>query len=523
MVGDKIISFSEGSKYYYEMGNYYYQKNNLDKALTYYQRALAVDPANPVNHFNVACLLSELGKYRESSSMFKHIVTELDTNLSESWFWLAMNHGQLQQYKEACQYLRKYLEQEPDGDYSWQAQEILEYMRSDLPMLSQKQRNKIDRLCAKGIDLVNQGSLKEAIKCFTAASNIEPEMIAPRNNLALSWFYLGEIHKAVEMTQEILSREPDNVFANCNLATFYYVVENQLALRRQVHVLDGLWSDEPDEMIKLSTTYGLLGMDKRSLAVLNSLYESGFRSYELILLMGIANYNCGQIANSAQLFEKLNEMEPDNPYQVYRQLCDIPFKNKIPYHLRIPNESIALVLETDPQQADITFLKECPKLWPQVLWIIRSGNGVARERLIAGIIRLNFQPLLEQLIEMIWQPKTEGQCRQEIFAALAHTDIPVWHQRFWNQGKVSNSVNVLETALGLMFQEGHGLNNLYLAFNVWTSFAQRKRPRIRKVGLWCAALLVFVQGLDKLEELSATFEVSPQSVYKAVRQLTSLV
>jgi len=57
-MGKRIVEFSEGSKYYYELGNYYYNKNNLDRALTYYQRALAVDPTNPVNHFNVACLLS---------------------------------------------------------------------------------------------------------------------------------------------------------------------------------------------------------------------------------------------------------------------------------------------------------------------------------------------------------------------------------------------------------------------------------------------------------------------------------
>ena len=70
-MGNRIVEFSRGSKFYYELGNYYYYKNNLDRALAYYQRALAVDPANPVNYFNVACLLSELGKYRESISLFK--------------------------------------------------------------------------------------------------------------------------------------------------------------------------------------------------------------------------------------------------------------------------------------------------------------------------------------------------------------------------------------------------------------------------------------------------------------------
>ena len=521
-MGDKVINFSEGSKFYFELGNYYYQKNNLDEALSYYQRALAVDPANPVNHFNVACLLSELGKYRESSSIFQQIVTELDSDMSESWFWLAMNHGQLQQYKEAGQYLRKYLEQEPDGEYSWQAEEILDYMRSDLPMLSQGQRNKIDRLCTKGIELVNQGRLKEAIKCFTRASDIEPEMTAPRNNLALSWFYLGEMGKAIEMTQEILEREPANVFANCNLATFYYVVEDQLGVRRQVQILDGLWSEDSDEMIKLGTTYGLLGLDKKALAVFRFLYDSGFRSFELTLLKGITYYNCGNLSEAANFFSRLNEMEPDNPYRIYRYLCDRTFSGKIPYHLRIPEETIAMLLESEPGDVDLGFLRDSPELWPQLLWIIRNGSGVAREKLVQVISLLAHEPLIDLLIPMIWDQGIDIRCRKAIFIAFKDSDIQLWNQRYWNQALSKNAALALEVALESLCKDGHGFSTLNRAYSSWLSFWILNKPRIRNTDLWSAAVLVFVDGLDSVDKTAARFGVAPHGLLKAVKQLIGL-
>lgn len=522
-MGDKVINFSDGSKYYFEIGTYYYNKNNLDKALLYYQRALAVDPANPVNHFNVACLLSELGKYRESSSIFNRIVTEMDSGMSESWFWLAMNYGQLQQYKEACQYLRKYLEQEPHGDYSWQAEEILEYMRSDLPMLSAGQRNKIDRLCNQGIDLVNQGRLKEAIKCFTKASDIEPELTAPLNNLALSWFYLGKIGKAIEMTKSILEREPNNVFANCNLTTFYYIVNDQLAMRRQVQILDGLWGDDPDEMLKLGTTYGLLGMDRKAFDAFRVLYDTSFRSFELILLLGIAAYNCGHTADAVRFFDRVNELEPDNPYKTYRESCNLSGTRKIPYHLRVPEETVAALLEAEPDEANMAAIADSPDLWGQLLWIIRNGSGVARKRLIEVILRIKPGPLLDALITMAWEAGVDTRCRQDIFSAVAEAGHNVWASRYWNRGFFPEHAElVLKRALEIMAEQGCDYLEMVRAYGAWVNFWTGNKPRIRNIRLWSVALVVFVEGLDAVHDKAGRFGLAPRSLQKAVLQLRGL-
>ena len=73
-MAEKVIKFSAGAKFYFQLGNYYYYRNNLDKALAYFERAYAIDPANLSNHFYLARLLSELGNYQKSSSLFKGII-----------------------------------------------------------------------------------------------------------------------------------------------------------------------------------------------------------------------------------------------------------------------------------------------------------------------------------------------------------------------------------------------------------------------------------------------------------------
>lgn len=434
----------------------------------------------------------------------------MDGAIAESWFWLAMNYGQLQQYKEACLYLRKYLEHEPDGDFSWQAEEILDYMRSDLPMLTPDQRSRVDRLCRSGMALVSQGRLREAIKCFTRASDIEPEMSAPKNNLALSWFYLGDIGKAIEMTRDILHREPGNVFANCNLASFYFVLDDHLALRRQVSILDSLWNDDPDEMLKLGTTYGMLSFDRKALDVFRYLYNNGSRSFELLLLLGIATFNCGHLLEAARIFDRINAKEPDNPYSSYRLLCKQGTPGKIPYYLRIPEEALAQLFDVEPGQAELEHIADTPSLWPQLLWIIRNGSSVGRSKVLHALSKMGNRQLIDKVLGYLWDQSIDLACRQEIFTEFAGTEVSVCNQSYWNHGQFSvNRAQALEMALDLLERQGYGFSALNSTYIAWSTFCRKNNPCIRSPRLWCAALLVMAVGLEALDKIAAQFEISP--------------
>lgn len=519
----RIVEFSQGSKYYYELGNYYYNKNNLDRALSYYQRALAVDPANPVNHFNVACLLSELGKYRESISLFKK-VTEMDSGPSESWFWLALNHGQLQQYKEACKYLRKYLEQEPDGEYSWQAEEILEYLRSDLPMLTPGQRVKIDRLCTNGIDLISQGRLEEAIKCFARASAVEPEMTAPKNNLAISWFYLGDMGKALELTWEILRAEPNNIFANCNLCTFYFILDDQLALRRQIRVINGLWSDDIDEMLKLGTTYGLLGLNREALDVFRHLESLGMVSFEILLLLGIAYFNCRQFTQAAKVFDRVNALEPDSPYVCYRWLCTDSPQVKLPYHLQAPQPILAAILAAAADPVHMEELKKSPDLWPQLLWLIRNSNPAPRARILEAVASLDHRPLSDMVAALVWDEGLGSECRGQIYDHLSHSGFPVIGERYWNRGRFSkNRALVLKAVLADLAERGFEFSALNRAYLAWSCFCSRQNVRIGNIQLWRAALLLMICGMDQLETIAAEFQLPQGQLCQAMARFSFFI
>lgn len=514
----KLIDFNKGSELYFRLGNYYYDKNNLDRALNYYERAAAVDPANPANQFNLACLLSELGHYQRSTTIFQGIVKEKHPGFSESWFWLAMNFGQQQQYREASYYLRKYLEQDPEGDYSWQAEEILDYLRTDLPMLSENKRKKIEDLCLQGIELTSLGELQEAIKCFSKACDLEPELTVPRNNLALIWFQLGEIDKAIAVTREVLERQAQNVFANCNLAAFLHFVNDEVALRRQVQVLHGLWSDNPDEMLKLATTYGLMGMDRRAMLLLRELRESSY-TYEVLLLLGIATYNCGYLAEAARIFDQANELEPQSPYAIYRQYCEGGI-GKIPYHLRTPNDAIAGIIEGNASPKEVQAL-ENPAVWPQLLWVMEHCSTLARRRLCTAVLDSNCSQLIDLLRSSVWSGV--GRWQQEIYHILLEQGILPWQSLEWQKDLSLGAAAVLEGIMEILQGQGYGYLAQAMVNECWTSYWLRARPPIRNRQLWTAALLVFIQGLENLAATADKFGLAPARLAKAVKELTTCI
>jgi hypothetical protein len=127
----KVIPFTQDASYYARKGAYYSEKNKLAKALLYLQKAVEAGPDDPWNHYNLACLLSKTNHLAEANCIFKHIVQNLDNELTECYFFMAVNHGLMEDLPEAKRCLLKYLHASPDGDMAEEAEDLLLAMEEE--------------------------------------------------------------------------------------------------------------------------------------------------------------------------------------------------------------------------------------------------------------------------------------------------------------------------------------------------------------------------------------------------------
>ncbi len=524
LTGKKVVDFSLGSKFYFQRGNYYYSKNNLDKALDFYRRAIDVDPDNPTNIFNLACLLSELENYSESNRLFRQLLDQGGDEFNESLYWLAMNYGQQQQFDKAYKYLRQYLEVEPEGEYSDAAWHIISTLNIERALTSPEPEGNAQRLCSKGIDLINRGELHSAIDCFQRASEEDPDLIAPRNNLALSWFYVGNIEKAVDICREVLDIDPDNVYANCNLAMFYYAKEDHLNCRRQLSALASMASDDPDEVIKLGTTFGLLGNHRQALDRFRWLLDNGYGdNFEVLLLAGVAAWNNGRHQQSRQLFARMNSLEPENPYSQYANLS-VDNDQELPYHLRLPQPVLHRLLERSPRPGDWEELEGGYTLWRQLVWMMVNGNVPTRRRLADKVAGSGSIILTERLALLVWSKKMPYSVRRDFYLALRkHNISPQTNAHLPLVECSDNARRVLHQAMARMEQRQAGFGPLARALAVWEGYCVKKKPVIRNVQLWALALEAFVcNNWDELARRSDQLGIPESRVRQAAKKLTGI-
>ncbi|MBT9139588.1 MAG: hypothetical protein DDT30_00159 [Dehalococcoidia bacterium] len=130
-----VVPFEQDAGFYLKKGMFYYQKNCSDKALRFFRKAVSVEPKNPFTHYNLACVLSKLGRLKEANKIFLHIVSELDGMMADCYFLLAINYGLLEDLDKSREYLMRYLQEEPEGEMSAEAMELLTSIDEDFTFI----------------------------------------------------------------------------------------------------------------------------------------------------------------------------------------------------------------------------------------------------------------------------------------------------------------------------------------------------------------------------------------------------
>ena len=139
------------------------------------------------------------------------------------YFSIGCNFLGLQEYEKADYSLEKYLELDEHGYYYDEARSLLEALHSHEFYLDffndiDPDRNKSMELATKGKELLDKGEYKLAVRELEKAARKDPSLIFARNNLALAYFCIDDLDRAIEVSLDILADYPFNVHANCNLA-----------------------------------------------------------------------------------------------------------------------------------------------------------------------------------------------------------------------------------------------------------------------------------------------------------------
>ncbi|NLM45696.1 MAG: hypothetical protein GX200_02700 [Firmicutes bacterium] len=147
-----VVPFQRDAGFYLKKGMFHYRRNRLEKALFYFQKAVSADPQDAANHYNLACMLSKIGRLHEANRIFLYILRELDPKMTDCYFLLAINYGLLEEMDKSQYFLERYLQLDPEGDMAYEASELLSALDENYdaePFSAQEYNLYLEKILAK--------------------------------------------------------------------------------------------------------------------------------------------------------------------------------------------------------------------------------------------------------------------------------------------------------------------------------------------------------------------------------------
>ncbi|ATY83978.1 DDE transposase family protein [Kyrpidia spormannii] len=546
--GHKVALVRMDATFFFERAVRSLDRHDLPRALKYFRKVVEYEPANPVNHCNLAGVLSELGDYQASNEVLERVLLELDPKMYECYFYMANNFANLGLYDLAQEYASRYLEVDPEGEFAEEAEEMLDILVTEFGTRMVRRRRD-GRIRLRGDEDVARRFLEDG-RFLDAAAYLEAKVqessdaTVDRNNLSLAYYYLGDVEKAIETAKGVLELQPGNLHAVCNLAIFYRSAGKEEQTQALLDQLRRLRPIQPELAYKLGTTMGILQEHRTAYDIFNHLVRFLPRpEAPVVHALAAAAANLGRLRKAARLWEEVHVLDPSSGIGRYYE--------------EVVREAISRGLEVLPVSyqyvlpyADTTRLNgpgsEDPgsklgrELWPpesvvrsSLMWVLRHGDPVTKKQVIPLVVSfggedveraLRFLLLDDDEYLPVKQAALKGmfelQPEEIVEIGLPSRILPVDFRPESARSLAGRPEWQRIVQLAVQELQGRGETTLAkVAMEIWSEFTQLihlQAPRVRKPELWAGALECAARHRCHLpfsrKEVAERYKVSQQGL-----------
>lgn len=550
-----IIAMRFDAAYHYERGIRFLERNDLKRALKAFRKTVEYEPDNPVNHCNLAGVLSELGNFEASNEVLLHVLKELDPTLAECQFYLANNYANMGEYEMAEDHVLRYLDADPDGEYVEDAEDMLDVLLDEFgggkvyARWEAERRQEEENLAKQdGRQLLELGQFEAAVEQLETLVRNDAENTAARNNLSLAYYYTGQCDLAITTTEQVLSEQPDNIHALCNLTVFTAQVGPRDRFQACVGRLSKLFPLHYDHAMKVGTTLGLAGEHGHAHFVFDRLVRMVERP-EPILLHSLAASaaNAGRI-RTARKWWKLLEQLPDmeDVAQYYLNLIDTQAEQgqrvHVSYQYDMPLRAQFTEMKRRLQTGDVSSWRQDPLLRASLYWGLRHGAPETRKAVIRTLALLADEDGQKALRLFLKRQDTDQSLQSAALYALQRTGLR-GRVELWRDGEIA-SIRMSDIPKDVILQvdpvwpvvleranawlrSQHKTQYLGEVKRVWVEYLQNgylaDNVRVVKPDIWAAALVYLVQKRHQAgvrqRDVASWFDVSASSLSKASSRL----
>lgn len=310
----QVIPFIQDGGYFYKKGIEAYQNKKTERAVSYFQRAIRLEPEEPVFMCQLAIVFFEQGDYEASNDWLYKIKHDVDPSMSECYFFMANNMAHLGEFEEAKENLEAYLDMDEDGEFAEDADALLEMIDRQLkePERELTAVYGTDKVDFYFLGLLNKGDYINAEK---EARQRIAEFPTDWNNyvyLAEALVYQNQWHEAERILKDLLLKEEPNFFAQCEMAVLLQLKRDPQA-GMWVRNLINLRPMRDLDCYFLARSLSLTGEYEKAY----SWYQRLFKTKALPELphilhqMAVLAWHCQDIKEARRLWKKIREEDTE--------------------------------------------------------------------------------------------------------------------------------------------------------------------------------------------------------------------
>ncbi len=548
-----VLPISMDAGFFFERAVSSLDRYHYDKALKYFRKAVEYEPSNPVNHCNMAGILSEMGDYEASNAALSRVLEEIDPNMTECYFYMANNYANMDMFEDAEKALVTYLEEDASGQFLTEAEEMMDLLQYEL-----ERPTKLKSIKAmEGVvehdrarELLEEGKFTQAVTLLKDIVDKHPEFHAAHNNLALGYYYLGRFQKAMETIGEVLEKDPGNLHGLSNLAIFYQHAGNEEDLRELTDRLRKIVPFHHEHVFKLATTMGILGEHEAAFGHFKRLLRDKEieRDPSLYHYAAVAAYHTQRFKAAKTLWRQVKRLDPASgvaDFYLYRleecETTDDSGVGRFPvsYHYHLPFEEQFKQWETS-QESLTSEITGNPLVRSSFFWALRHGDTKTKlqviqafgliadreveEALKAFLLEPEEDPYLKDIALFVLRnlgvnnplPVSFGEKTKLVDPSRVASGLPVWKSEW--QAVVDLAAKQLKRSFDL--QQQHDLETLWAEF---LTLLYPDTPEITHIEGWAAALEYLTAKIHRrpvtYEDVAERYGISASTVRRYTRRI----
>jgi len=312
----KVVSFERDAGFFYRLSQKSMEKGDMAEGIYYLRKAASRAKGDSSYAIELAKALSAVSQYDQSNLIYLKLLAK-GVKEGKCCFGLSQNLYFLNDLEHSLYYLNLFMDKYSDGYYDDEEEEYIEIVEEDgeynnFNIVYPPEKRDMGDVVDTAISYMRAGMLVKAENLLSTVPKGNSDYLYARNNMALCRFFLNDFSGVEQYCGEVLSADPDNIFALCTLTSMSYFLQKTAQTQRLRDKLLGIKTDDLTDLFKIATTLCEIKEHELGLKYLKRLLSLKPYDTNMMFLTAIAYYNTGDLKSAVNMFLEILKLNEKN-------------------------------------------------------------------------------------------------------------------------------------------------------------------------------------------------------------------